>query len=198
MLLVRSSDPGAIEKAVEILRAGGVVIYPTETFYALGAKFDDEAALEKISRLKGRPSEKPFPLIIPDAAAARAPALHIDDKTKELMETFWPGPLTILFKAMPGLSHFVRSRDGRTAMRVPGESFALSMIKAAGFPVTATSANPSGQPPARDAAGALEYFSASAVDMIIDGGKTPGGAPSTLVEVVDGRVEVVRAGAIKI
>jgi L-threonylcarbamoyladenylate synthase len=199
-----SADPSAflkpaaaLEKAVQILISGGVIIYPTETFYALGAKFDCDAALEKISRLKGRPADKPFPLIIPLAASAGALALNIDDKSKELMETFWPGPLTIFFKAVPGLSPFIRSKDGITAMRVPGESFALKMIRAAGFPVTATSANPSGLPPAQDAETALEYFN-GAVDLIVDGGKTPGGAPSTMVKVVDGRVVVVRVGAIKL
>jgi len=186
----------ALERAVEVLSVGGVIIYPTETFYALGARFDCETALEKISILKGRPANKPFPLIIPDAAAACALSAHIDNKTKELMETFWPGPLTILLNAIPGLSPFVCAKDGRAAMRVPGESFALAMVKAAGFPVTATSANPGGLPPAQDAETALEYFSTSGVDLIVDGGRTPGGAPSTLVEVVDGRVTVLRAGAV--
>jgi L-threonylcarbamoyladenylate synthase len=200
MLYVKSFDPVAILRAVEILSAGGVIIYPTETFYALGARFDCQSALERISRLKGRPADKPFPLIIPDAAAAGALAVNIDDKSKELMETFWPGPLTILLKAVPGLSRFVCSKDGRTAVRVPGESFALKMVRAAGFPVTATSANPSGLPPSEDAVTVEAYFGGTVylVDLIVDGGKTPGGAPSTLVEVVDGRVVVLRVGAVKV
>jgi L-threonylcarbamoyladenylate synthase len=182
-----------LEEAVAVLRAGGVLAYPTETFYALGARFDNEAALERIFALKGRPEGKPLSLIISSAEMLSLVARVVPDIARPLMGRFWPGPVTIAFPAREGLSRYVTS-GGRVAVRVPGESFGLSLVRSAGFPVTATSANLSGAPPASDAEAVGDMFPGG-IDLLVDGGKTPGGLPSTVLDVSRGAVDILRHGA---
>ncbi|MCL4458034.1 MAG: L-threonylcarbamoyladenylate synthase [Nitrospirae bacterium] len=183
----------AIRSAITVLKNGGIVAYPTETFYALGVKYDIEPALKRLYEIKQRPKEKAMPLII--GRVEQLPLLTncISDSAKELMTKFWPGPLTILFNARCGLSGYITS-GGKAAVRVPGESFALELAKTAEFPITATSANISGMPPADSASMITDYFD-DAVDLIIDGGRTKGGLPSTIVYAAEGKIKIVRKGA---
>lgn len=185
-----------IALAVETLRRGGIIAYPTETFYALGAKFDIEEPLGRLFELKGRPAEKALPLIVGKVTDLSLLVENISGSARTLVDKHWPGPLTILFPAKPGLSELITA-EGKVAVRIPGESFALGLARAAGFPITATSANPSGRPPADDAETVIRYFP-SGLDLVIDGGKTPGGLPSTLVGFEDGLVKVIREGAIRL
>jgi L-threonylcarbamoyladenylate synthase len=182
-----------LEEAVAVLRAGGILAYPTETFYALGARFDDEAALERIFALKGRPAGKPLSLIISSPDMLSLVARSVPDIARPLMRRFWPGPVTIAFPAKEGLYRHVTS-GGKVAVRVPGESFGLSLVRSAGFPVTATSANLSGFPPAGDAEAVRNMFPGG-IDLLVDGGKTPGGLPSTVLDVTGGAVDILRHGA---
>jgi L-threonylcarbamoyladenylate synthase len=182
-----------LEEAVAVLQAGGILAYPTETFYALGARFDNEAALERIFALKGRPSGKPLSLIISSAEMLSLVARSVPDIARPLMKRFWPGPVTIAFPSKDGLSRHVTSR-GRVAVRVPGESFSLSLVRSAEFPVTATSANLSGAPPASDAEAVRNMFP-EGMDLLVDGGKAPGGLPSTVLDVSRGGVDILRHGA---
>jgi L-threonylcarbamoyladenylate synthase len=185
-----------LTEAVRILEKGGIIAYPTETFYGIGAKFDLEASLKRIYELKSRPPEKAMPLIIGQRQTLSVLASHINDKALRLMERFWPGPLTILLPANKTLSEYIVS-EGKVAVRIPGESFALSLAKTAGFPITATSANLSGMPPAEDAETVIKYFGEN-IDLIIDGGKTPGGLPSTIVDTTEDEIKILRQGAIRI
>jgi L-threonylcarbamoyladenylate synthase len=120
---------------------------------------------------------------------------HIPPFTQSLMDRFWPGPLTLLIPAKKGLPEYLTADTGMIAVRMPGESFALQLAKHAGFPVTATSANLSGTPSADRAGMVLHYFG-EGVDLVIDGGQTPGGLPSTIVDVTGARVSIVREGVI--
>lgn len=185
-----------IDLTLSILLKGGIVAYPTETFYGLAVRFDDERALGKLFDLKRRPDEKALPLIIGRVQELALLTDSVSDLARCLIRKFWPGPLTLLFKARPDLSPCL-VYGGTVAVRVPGESFALALARDAEFPVTATSANPSGLPPADSASRVTEYFDGF-VDLIIDGGKTPGGSPSTIVDVSGVGVRVVREGAVAV
>ena len=185
----------AVALAVGVLRAGGIVAYPTETFYGLGCRFDCEAALKRLYRLKGRPPEKAMPLIA-GKKTLRMVAKDINELSRGLMARFWPGPLTLLLTAKEGLSRRLVKR-GKVAVRTPGESFALRLAKKEAFPITATSANPSGMPPAKTAKKVVEYFGGH-IDLLIDGGKTPGGLPSTVADATGKKAKILRQGAIRI
>jgi len=181
---------------VDILKNGGIVVYPTETFYGLGVKFDMEDSLKKLYNIKQRPEEKAMPLIIGNKGLLSVVAASINDMALLLMDRFWPGPLTLIFLAKENLSEYITAGTHTIAARIPGESFALQLAKTANFPITATSANPSGLPPAQDAASVIKYFG-DKVDLIIDGGHTSGGLPSTIVDVTGDKIKILREGVIK-
>jgi L-threonylcarbamoyladenylate synthase len=190
----------AINQAIGILREGGTIAYPTETFYALGVKCDLPRSLKRLYELKKRPREKAMPVIIGRRAVLSGIVSpewleHIPPFAQSLMDRFWPGPLTLLFPAQEGLPEDLTAGTGMIAVRMPGESFALPLTQHAGFPITATSANLSGTPPADSAEMVVHYFG-KGIDLVIDGGQTPGGLPSTIVDVSGGRVTIVREGAI--
>ncbi|RME67042.1 MAG: threonylcarbamoyl-AMP synthase, partial [Nitrospirae bacterium] len=155
-----------------------------------------EEALKRVYEIKNRPMEKAIPLIIGDIPLVELVAEVQSPLEEEIMKRYWPGPLTILLKAKNGLSEYITAGTGKVALRVPGESFALELAKAAGFPITATSANPSGSPPADSAEMILKYF-ATEVDLLVDGGRTRGYEPSTIVEVVNDQIKIIRRGIIK-
>jgi len=198
MLTIRLADTQAAEavsRACEIIRSGGIVAFPTETFYALGVRFDDHSALARLYELKQRPYEKALPLIAGDIARLLKAASSIDPAAEKLINRFWPGPLTILFPALPSVSDYITGGTGRVAIRVPGKSFALDLAQSLSLPLTATSANISGRAPAGTASDITGYFGDS-IDLMIDGGATPGGLPSTIVDVSGPAVKVLREGAI--
>ncbi|MDI6800491.1 MAG: L-threonylcarbamoyladenylate synthase [Thermodesulfovibrionales bacterium] len=183
-----------IADAISTLKNGGVIAYPTETFYALGAKYDIEPALKRLNKIKHRPVEKAMPLII--GSVEHLPLLtdSVNKTARELIDEFWPCPLTILFYARPGLSNFIVS-ENKVAVRIPGESFALKLAMSSNFPITATSANISDMPPADSASMVFDYFNDN-IDLIIDGGKTKGGLPSTIIDAATEEVKILRKGAI--
>lgn len=180
---------------VEVLRQGGVVACPTETWLGLLADARREAAIEKVATLKGRPADMPIALLLPHAEAIAEVALPPSQAAQALMDAHWPGPLTVLLKARPGLSRRL-VRDGKVGVRVPGPSPAAALTRAFGHALTATSANLSGAPPLRRAA---ELPAALGVQ--VDGsvsGASPGGPPSTLIDTTVTPMVVLRPGAIDI
>lgn len=194
--LTEKNYDDVIKKASTILVRGGIIAYPTETLYGLGAKYDLEHALERIFVLKNRPEEKALTLIIGSAEQLSLIARSVPDIAEELIRHFWPGPLTLVFKARQSISKNLILND-TVAVRIPGDSFALRLAKAVPFPITATSANISNLPAAQDAETVLSYFNAD-LDLIIDGGKTAGEPPSTIVDVTGDEARVIRQGAIDI
>lgn len=189
----------AVTRAIEILNSGGLVAYPTETFYAIGARFDNEATLDRLYELKGRSNEKAISLIIGSADDVSELTDEPSSKAQELMKAHWPGPLTLVLPANDMIGGHI-TQLGTIALRVPGESFALTLARAAGFAITATSANQAGSPPADTAQAVTEYFNSinNSIDLLIDGGKSPGGRPSTIVDVTGSQARVLRAGALKL
>lgn len=179
-------DPAAIAAAAEQLRRGGLVIFPTETVYGVGVDAGNPAAVDRLNRLKGRPPEKPYSLHVHARAQVEALVGPIPPAAERLMARYWPGPLTIILPA----------RQGRSiGFRLPDHPVALAFLKACGVPVAAPSANRSGALPPTDAADAIAQLG-HGVDAVIDGGPTPLGCESTVVEIVGAQVVVRRAGAI--
>ena len=198
MTIIRPAETGiseAVERASVVLKRSGVIAYPTETFYGLGVKFDDSAALKKLYGMKHRPPEKALPLIIGEKKSLELIASSISGSAEKLIEKFWPGPLTLLLPARSDVSEFITAGTGKIAVRIPGESFALDLARSLGFPITATSANISGMPPADDADDVIGYFG-DALDLVVDCGKTPGGKPSTIVDASEEKIRFLRAGAV--
>lgn len=190
-------DPGLearIEEAAATLRRGGVVAYPTETFYGLGALAADAAAVARLARAKGRPDGKPLPLLAADLAAVEAVAV-LDAGARRVAERLWPGPLTLVLPARPGLPAAVTAGTGTVGIRVPGGEVARRLARRAGGAIVSTSANPSGGPPPARAED-LDPALRARLDGVLDGGPTPGGLASTVVALEEGRVRVLRPGAI--
>jgi len=182
-------------RILRVLECGGILVYPTETFYALGAPADSEAGTGEIYRLKERDRGKPLPVAVADLPMARACADAPAAPFEELAREFWPGPLTLIVKARPGFPAAVLGPGGSIALRVPGRAWLRSLLARFGRPLTATSANISGQGEISRGDEAVRQFRGK-VGLIVDGGKTPGGLPSTIVDLSASPPLVVRAGAV--
>jgi L-threonylcarbamoyladenylate synthase len=187
---------GRIAEAAATLRRGGVIAYPTETFYGLGALAADGAAVARLVRAKERPDGQPLPLLGADLAQLEAVA-RFEPLARRLADSFWPGPLTLVLPARPGLAPAITGGGGTVGVRVTSGAVAAALADAAGGALVATSANRSGQPPPTTASG-LDPALRARLDLVLDGGPTPGGAPSTVVAVEGGRIAVLRAGAVAI
>jgi len=183
-----------IRDAAAALVRGEVVVYPTETFYGLAADALDVAALARLWQLKGRGADKAFSLLIVGEAMLARLVAEISPRARALMTAHWPGALTIALPARPGLPAPLVA-DGFIALRESPHPVARALVSAFGGPITATSANPAGAAPARRAAEARASFPGC---IVVDGGDTPGGLPSTLVRVRGADVEVLRQGAVRV
>ena len=183
------------KKSSEILKSRGIIAYPTESFYALGVLATDDYALKELFDLKQRPAEKPLPIIVGDLNLLLSIVRQIPPHARMLIEKFWPGPLTLIFEARENVPGLLTCCTGKVAVRIPGESIALDLARNLGFPLTSTSANPSGQRPAVETSQLIRYFG-DKIDLIIDGGRTPGGKPSTIVDVTVEPPKVLRTGMI--
>lgn len=186
---------GALEEAVPIFRGGGIIAFPTETFYGLCVDPFNAEAVKALFRLKGRPPGNPIPLIISDYPMLKRVALEVPPLAEGLIKRFWPGPLTIIFKARPELPSGLTAGTGTIAVRVSGSGVAARLSRALDSPVTATSANPSGRKPPLEAAEVLAYFN-GAIDMLIHGGRLPGKKGSTVVDATGEKLVIVREGEI--
>lgn len=198
MVILKVSLAGierVLYEARRTLETGGVVAFPTETFYGLAVRYDDAKALGRLYELKHRPKGKAMPIIVGERETLRLVALPLTAFAEELARRFWPGPLTMLTAATEGLSDFLTGGTARVAVRIPGESFALRLARFLKVPLTATSANISGQAPADTPEKVIEYFG-DELDLLVDDGKTPGVKPSTIVDVTGEEVRIVREGVI--
>jgi L-threonylcarbamoyladenylate synthase len=190
-----SPDAGVLARAADLLRDGGLVGYPTETFYGIAADPRSDLAVDRLYRAKARPLTVPIPLIAGSLGQLAAVAGGLPALARRLAERFWPGPLTLVIPAWNGLSIAVHGGLRTVAVRVPGHLVARSLCEVFGHPITSTSANLSGGTPPADA-DAVAASLASSLAMLLDGGRTPGGQSSTIVDVVSGVPRLVRPGAI--
>jgi L-threonylcarbamoyladenylate synthase len=194
--LILRADDSAIARAAELLRSGGLVAFPTETVYGLGADATSAPAVAKIYAAKGRPSFNPLIAHVGDLAAALREA-RLPPEAIRLAEAFWPGPLTLVAPAAPtcGFCDLARAGLETVALRVPAHPIALALIRALGRPIAAPSANVSGHVSPVTAAH-VEADLDGRVDAILDGGRTPAGVESTIVSFTGERPALLRPGAI--
>ncbi len=184
-----------IDMVVEILRKNGVIVYPTETFYALGGNGFSKEAVRKIYLLKKRESQKPISVVISDLPMLYRIVSEVPAFAQKMIRDFWPGPLTLIFKASEEVPEEIRGRKGTIGVRLTGYSWVRALVHRADFPITATSANISGRREISDLRKAQELFG-GVVDLIVDGGKTTGPLPSTVVDLSGRTPSLLREGAI--
>ena len=187
----------AVAAASGILKRGGVIIYPTDTLYGLGADAFSDKAVEKIYEIKGREGDKPIHAAVKDLGMAEQYA-EITGLARKLTDAFWPGPLTLVLKRHKEVRAGIAKKIPTIGIRVPNDKFCLALCSKFGGLFTATSANKSGLPPPRSIGKILEQLGpkASLIDLIIDAGQLPPRAPSTVVDVSGARPIIVREGAI--
>jgi len=179
---------------VAALAAGALVVFPTETVYGLGADACSAEAVERLVAVRGRERGKPILVLIDDLAMAEEVAVEIPPVARRLAARFWPGPLTLVLPARPGLPGPLTAGTGTIGVRVPGHPLAAALVAGLGRPVTAPSANPPGARPPRCLADARAHFE-GAVAVYVDGGELPGGA-STVAAVEGDGLRILRPGAV--
>ncbi|HPQ61033.1 MAG TPA: L-threonylcarbamoyladenylate synthase [Syntrophales bacterium] len=184
-----------LDRAVMLLREGRVLAFPTETFYGLACDGKNEKAVARLFEIKGRRFDKPVPVIIGDRGGLEGLVAEISREAEKLMEAFWPGPLTLVLKALPTVSGRLTAGSGKIGVRLSSHPLALRLARGLGGPVTATSANRAGE---KECSSAVEVLSAlgDRIDGLVDGGRTPGGKGSTLVDVTVNPPAILRDGVI--
>jgi L-threonylcarbamoyladenylate synthase len=193
--ILPADHPEALDRAVHVLEAGGLVAFPTDTVYGIGAHaFRSEAVLQ-LYRAKRRPLSKAIPLLLADAADAELVGSGLPPLFERLASAFWPGPLTLVVSASRSLPRAVTAGGESVALRVPDHPVARTLIAALGTPLAATSANLSGQPSPVTAEQVQAQLDGR-VDLILDGGPCPGGIPSTLLDLTVQPASVLRPGPI--
>lgn len=186
-----------ILQAAGLLAGGGIVAIPTETFYGLAADPFNTDSLKALNRLKGKEEDAPILLLLGNRAMADQVAENLSDTFQALARAFWPGPLTLVVRASSAVPREVSGGRDTVGIRVPGLALPRHLAAALGRPISGISSNRHRRPPHRTA---LEVFSEfpQGVDMILDGGPTPGGAPSTIVDLSEDRARVIRHGTLPV
>lgn len=184
-----------IEKATQIIRNGGIVLFPTETVYGIGANALNDEAVKKIFVAKGRAQDNPLILHISDMGMLDQMAENITELEYKLMDTFWPGPFTIILNKKRNTANVATCFGDTVGVRMPSNKIAHDLIKKSGLPIAAPSANISGKPSGTRLEDIKEELQ-NKVDYIIDGGECDIGLESTVVRVIDGEVRILRPGRI--
>jgi L-threonylcarbamoyladenylate synthase len=188
--------PTILGRAAEILKSGGRVAFPTETFYGLAVAALDAGAVRSLFALKGRPESKPVLVLVDSVAMAEAVAV-VGELARDLMARYWPGALTLVLPARDVVPAEVTAGTGTIGVRLSSHPVALALVRALGAPITAPSANPTGAAPPTSAAAVLDYFP-EALDLVLDGGATAGGPASTVLDVTFAPPRVIREGAVRV
>ena len=193
-MVLKDSNEARIE-AARIVGLGGVIAFRTDTFYGLGADPLNAAAVQKIRDLKGREDNKPILLIISDPQQAKRFIKNPTPAFKSVADRFWPGPITLVGYATSELPAELTADSGTIGVRLPNDDDVRSLVRKCGGALTATSANTSGNAPARSAAEVDRYFS-DGLDLILDGGEVTVTEPSTVVDLSGTAPRLIREGAI--
>jgi tRNA threonylcarbamoyl adenosine modification protein (Sua5/YciO/YrdC/YwlC family) len=186
----------AIEAAARAVQRGGLVVLPTDTVYGIGADAFDHAAVQALLDAKGRGREMPPPVLISAATTLAALATNISSYVDALTEAFWPGPLTLVCEQQPSLTWDLGETRGTVAVRMPDHEVALALLERTG-PLAVSSANLSGLPAATEAA-AAEGMLGESVEVVLDGGPSPKGEASTILDVRASQPRLLRLGAVSV
>jgi L-threonylcarbamoyladenylate synthase len=188
-------DAAAIARAAAILIEGGAIAMPTDTLYGLAVDPSNAAAVAALFTIKDRAAERAIPLVAADAAQVTEWLGELPPLAHKLAERFWPGPLTLVVAASSRIDPGVTGGGSTVGVRVPAHAATRALCRAAGRLLTATSANISGQPASADPGEVVRAIGAR-IAAIVDAGRTPGGPPSTIVDVTGGAPRLIREGAI--
>jgi L-threonylcarbamoyladenylate synthase len=191
----QSLKQGSME-AVRVISEGGMVAFPTESFYGLGVDATNTQAIERLFHIKKRDHRLPILILISSLRELPRYVVSIPSRAKRLGEAFWPGGLTMIFQASTVLSSALTSGTGKVGIRISSHPVAIDLSRSLHVPITATSANISGISPCVTADQVKSWFH-HAVDLILDGGKTPGGHPSTILDVTIDPPRMIREGLVK-
>jgi L-threonylcarbamoyladenylate synthase len=193
--MIVTQGEAANEQAAEIVKRGGVIAYRTDTFYGLGADPDNAQAVGKIYELKGREDGKPILILISDLSVIADYLSHTTSTFQELASRFWPGPLTLVGAARSELPPELTAGTGTLGLRLPDSKPVCDLVRGCGGALTATSANPSGKPAGISALEVESHF--PQIELIIDGGVVTSTEPSTVLQVIGARPQLIREGAIR-
>ncbi|MFA5413448.1 MAG: L-threonylcarbamoyladenylate synthase [Patescibacteria group bacterium] len=191
----RNPEKEKIEIAAQILKEGGLVVFPTDTVYGLAADAKNPRAVKKIFKVKKRPLSNPLPILIARKTDLRKYTKETSAKIKRLTDKFWPGPLTLILLKKKNISNIVTAGLPRVGVRVPDNAVALALIQAFGRPLATTSANIAGKPSPATSRGVKKYLN-NKIDLILDGGKTKLGQESTVLDCSASPPTFLRSGAI--
>ncbi len=190
-----SNDYEKLKKPAQILKSGGIVVFPTETVYGIGVNSLDKTAIEKLYTVKNRPVNKPISLLISNIEMIENVAEDITPEEYALMKAFMPGPLTIILKKKDNISNLLTANTNTIGVRMPANKIALNLINYAGMPIATPSANISGKQSGRNIETIMKDFGNN-VDVYIDGGESKLGLASTVVQIVNGIPNILRQGSI--
>jgi L-threonylcarbamoyladenylate synthase len=191
----RFPETRILNETAEIIRAGGIVIFPTHGLYGMAADAYNPAAISRIFTVKSRSSDKPLLVLIKNQEALEPLVQNIPPQARQLMKAFWPGKLTIIFPARQTLSTILTGNTGKIGVRLPGHPVALALAKLLDNPITGTSANVSGQSGIADIRD-LDSTILDKVDLVLDAGPLLGGTGSTVVDVTQKECRIIRQGLI--
>ena len=192
-----SPEPGRIQEAVAMIREGAICAYPTETFYGLGVDVTNEAAIKRLFDLKRRDYGNPIAVIVSDQSMLTSYVREIPEQAHRLMDRFWPGPLTILFRTNEKVSRQLTTNTGKIGIRISSHPVAQAIVRGLGRPLSTTSANFSGFPPATQPKHVRSFFG-DKVDLLLDVGELPPSVGSTVVDVTEEKLAVIREGVIPV
>lgn len=190
-------DEGTLDRVAEAVLRGGVVAFPTDTLYGLHCSLFDVGAVQMIARLKRRDPSLAVISLVPEADQAYGLAGEVSEVAARLMAKYWPGPLSLIFRAAPIVPPKVRGAGGTVALRFPRDPLCIRILRRIGGPVVSSSANLSGQRPAETAEEVVRIFG-NQLDLVLDAGPRHGETPSTLVDVSGARPRLLRRGAVDV
>jgi L-threonylcarbamoyladenylate synthase len=184
-----------VSGAIAALKRGEVIVLPTETLYGLGADALNSAAVDRVFQLKGRDPDNPIPVLVASHEMLGSLVAAVSPLAEQLMQNFWPGPLTLVLPARKEAPLPLLNSSGGIGVRISSHPMAAEIVEALGRPLTATSANPTGHPPARTIEQARNYF-AGVIDIFIDGGELTSRTGSTVAEIIGDGIRIIREGEI--
>lgn len=197
ILNITTNLEAAMREAASVIARGGVIVYPTETLYGLGADALNPAAVRNVLAVKKRKDDKPILAIVNSVEMLRRVVAYVPESAEHLMQAFWPGPLTLVFMASAQVPKELTQSTGTIGVRIPSHTFCLELVERCARPLTSTSANISGEPPHRSIE-EIRRALTEGVELFLDAGPLPESKPSTVVSVIHDPPKLLREGVIDI